>query len=202
MIFIILFLELFGHFHFWPLSVIWHLVLEILANQKDNPLWSFWVIFEFLAQCSHRRAILAEAMSWAVRACLSPFRIPASLITPWIQWWARGMEILGEMKYWRLINPPEKRKFSWWKMEAISILQRPSNTLSWISTKMILARLPYVRRTYPRFFILIKMRQAYIITKKWTQAHSLCPLYHKKHKTARSFNWISGIFMSKNDHLL
>ena len=26
---------------------------------------------------------------------------------------------------------------------------------------------------YPRFFILIKMRQAYIITKKWTQAHSL-----------------------------
>ena len=92
---------------------------------------------------------------WRGMDCLSsPFRIPASLITG-IQWWARGMEILGEMKYWRLINPPRNESFGgekWKLFSFFNVLQTPF----W---KMMILGLVWALTHYPRFFILIKIRQ-------------------------------------------
>ena len=147
-------------------------------------------------------ARLGHQANLAVLGCPSPFRIPASLITG-IQWWARGMEILGEMKYWRLINPPEKTKvlvvkngsyfhsstsFKHPLDEMILWLGLPQHTYTYIVSSIFH---PHKNETASSR----QPRRGRLNNKEidWLSLSTI--------QTARLLNWISGIFMSKNDHL-
>ena len=148
------------------------------------------------------QARLGHQANLAVLGCPSPFRIPASLITG-IQWWARGMEILGEMKYWRLINPPEKTKvlvvkngsyfhsstsFKHPLDEMILWLGLPQRTYTYIVSSIFH---PHKNETASSR----QPRRGKLNNKEidWLSLSTI--------QTAWLLNWISGIFMSKNDHL-